>query len=68
MKRALKWFIVLGLMLPALALAQTAKITAVVLEVKWRPSSAAAWSRARVGTPLSAGAQVRTGKRSKCEI
>jgi hypothetical protein len=68
MKRALRSFIMLGLLLPGLAPAQTAKITAVVLEVKWRASATAAWSRASVGRQLAAGAQVRTGKRSKCEI
>lgn len=48
--------------------ATSAKITAVVLEVYWRASPAAAWARARVGTVLPSGAQVRTGKRSACQI
>ncbi|MEN6404763.1 MAG: FecR domain-containing protein [Armatimonadia bacterium] len=48
--------------------ADAAKITAVVLEVKVRPSANAQWARAKVGTVLPAGSQVRTGKRSKCEI
>jgi len=55
-------------LLPALAAAQTAKITAVVLDVKCRASASAAWTPARVGTPLGGGAQVRTGKRGKCQI
>ena len=68
MKRALNWFILIGVLMPALTLAQSAKITAVVLSVKWRPSATANWGNARVGAQLSAGAQVRTGKRSMCEI
>lgn len=60
--------IVLLALLPALASAQTAKITAVVLDVKCRTSSRAAWTPAKVGRQLGAGAQVRTGKRGKCEI
>jgi len=55
-------------LLPAMASAQTAKITAVVLDVKCRASAAAGWAPARVGRTLGAGAQVRTGKRGKCEI
>ena len=60
--------VVLLALLPALAAAQTAKITAVVLDVKCRASSGAAWAPAKVGKQLGAGAQVRTGKRGKCEI
>jgi len=48
--------------------ATSAKITAVVLEVYWRANPAAGWARARVGTILPSGAQVRTGKRSACQI
>jgi hypothetical protein len=59
--------VLLGLV-PALGAAQTAKITAVVLDVKSRPSASATWTPARVGTQLGGGAQVRTGKRGKCEI
>lgn len=55
-------------LLPAAAWAQTAKITAVLLDVKCRASAGATWAPAKVGRVLGAGAQVRTGKRGKCEI
>ena len=45
-----------------------ATISGVVLQVTYRAPGSANWAAARVGTKLFAGAQVRTGKRSKCEV
>lgn len=54
--------------LPTLAAAQNAKITGLVLSVTCRASASAPWAKARLGMQLASGAQVRTGKRSQCEI
>lgn len=48
--------------------AQAAKITALILSVEHSLTPSGKFSQSKVGTMLMAGSQVRTGKRSKCEI
>lgn len=67
-KTAVGLIVLAALLTSSLQAATSAKITAVILEVYWRATPTAAWARARVGTLLPTGAQVRTGKRSSCEI
>ena len=52
----------------SVAVAQTVKITAIVLSVQHRSGPSGDWAGSRIGTTLPAGSRVRTGKRSKCEI
>jgi len=50
------------------AAAPTAKITAIVLNVTHCPPGQDSFVKSQVGTQLSVGSYVRTGRRSKCEI
>ncbi len=53
---------------PAATQAGVAKISAIRLQVTHRPGPSGEWRRSTVGTSLSAGSRVPTGKRSACEI
>ncbi|MGM0493959.1 MAG: FecR domain-containing protein [Armatimonadota bacterium] len=48
--------------------AQSAHITATVLDVQHRVGSSGAWAASTVGVGLPAGSRVRTGKRGRCEV
>ena len=59
--------VALGVAVPVLA-QPYAQVTAVILKVSYQKFEGGLWSRAKVGTKLHAGARIRTGKRSKCEL
>ena len=46
----------------------TANITAIVLNVTHRSGATGQFVKSKVGTQLPVGSQVRTGRRSKCEV